>query len=199
MNDVIKTMKERRSIRKFKKDEVDKNLIREVLEAGRWAPSAKNRQPWKYLVFTGVKREVMLGVMDKGLDMALEVIPEPAKPAVLDARNTLSIMRGAPVIILVLNTNAGSPFKGELDIFSHITEICDTLSVGASIENILLKAHCEGLGTVWIANTFYAHEPLVSYLKTDAQLAGAIAMGYPDEVPNMRPRKPLDDIVEFMD
>ena len=163
------------------------------------APSAKNRQPWKYLIFSGAKKEVLLNVMDQGLDQALTMVPEQAKPGVTDAKNTLRIMRGAPVIVIVLNTNGRSPFRSELDIFGRITEICDSLSIGASIENILLKATEKGLGTVWIANTFFAHEPLVSFLKTDDQLIGAIAMGYPDEVPVMRPRKSLDDILEFID
>lgn len=190
---------ERRSIRKFKTDKIDNDTIRELIEAGRMAPSAKNRQPWKYLIFSGPKKEVLLNVMDQGLDQALTMVPEQAKPGVTDAKNTLRIMRGAPVIVIVLNTNGRSPFRSELDIFGRITEICDSLSIGASIENILLKATEKGIGTVWIANTFFAHEPLVSFLKTDDQLIGAIAMGYPDEVPVMRPRKSLDDILEFID
>ena len=193
------TIFERRSIRKFRSDKIDNELIKEIVEAGRMAPSAKNRQPWKYLVFSGAKREQLLSVMDQGLDMAMNMIPKEAVPGLMDAKNTLRIMRSAPCIIIVLNTNGKSPFRSELDIFGRITEITDALSVGASIENILLKATEKGLGTLWIANTFFAHEPLVSYLKTDDQLIGAIAVGYPDEEPVMRPRKTLDEILEFMD
>ena len=190
---------ERRSIRKFKDLEVSDELIRKVIKAGAEAPSAKNRQPWKYIVFKGQAREEMLNVMDMGLDMALAEpsLPEQGKAGVMDAKNTLRIMRGAPVIILVLNTNGVSPFGKPLDIFSHITEICDSMSCGASIENVLLAATDEGLGSLWIANTFYAHEPLRAYLKTDKQLIAAIALGYPDEDPVKRPRKDFEDIIEI--
>jgi len=190
---------DRRSIRKYKDQDVPEDLIRKVIKAGAAAPSAKNRQPWKYIVFKGAAKNEMLGVMDKGLDMALAEpsLPEQGKAGVMDAKHTLRIMQGAPVIILVLNTNGQTPFGPPLDIFTHITEICDSLSIGSSIENILLAATEEGLGTLWIANTFYAHEPLRAYLKTDKQLISAIALGYPDEVPVMRPRKEFEDIIEI--
>ncbi len=190
---------ERRSIRKFKDLEVSDDLIRKIVKAAAEAPSAKNRQPWKYIVFKGNSREEMLGVMDMGLDMALAEpsLPEQGKAGVMDAKNTLRIMRGAPVIILVLNTNGTSPFGKPLDIFSHITEICDSMSCGASIENLLLAATGEGLGSLWIANTFYAHEPLRAYLKTDKQLIAAVALGYPDEDPVKRPRKDFEEIIEI--
>ena len=189
----------RRSIRKFKDQEVPRKLIIKMIEAARLAPSAKNRQPWKYIVFTGKQREIMLGVMDKGLDYALNEagLPESAIPGVLDAKNTLNIMRGAPAIILVLNTNGVTPFAPPLDIFGRITEICDSLSIGASIENALLTATEEGLGTLWIANTFFAHEPLRQFLDSENQLVGAIAVGYPDEEPAARPRKTIEEIIEF--
>ena len=105
-------------------------------------------------------------------------------------------MREAPVIILVLNTNGTSPFI-PLSADDRITEICDTLSIGASIQNILLKAQECGLGTLWIANTCFAYKELTEYLDTESQLVGAIAVGYPDESPVQRPRRPLDEIMEF--
>lgn len=190
---------ERRSIRKYKDLEVSDELINKVIKAAAEAPSAKNRQPWKYIVFKGAAREEMLSVMDMGLDMALNEpsLPEQGKAGVMDAKNTLRIMRGAPVIVLVLNTNGTSPFAKPLDIFGRITEICDSMSIGASIENLLLAATEEGLGSLWIANTFYAHEPLRAYLKSDNQLIAAVALGYPDEDPVKRPRKEFEDIIEF--
>ena len=48
--DVLEAIKTRRSIRKFRKAPVPEELVEKVLEAGRWAPSSKNRQPWKFIV-----------------------------------------------------------------------------------------------------------------------------------------------------
>lgn len=188
----------RRSIRKYKSKEVSKELLDKILDAGRVSPSAKNRQPWKYIVFGGEKKEELLDVMERGIqreEKEMAMLPD-SKDGIPDAKNTLRIMREAPIIIVVENTNGSNPFD-EIDADRRITEICDTLSIGASIENILLKAEELGLGTLWIANTCYAYPELVTYLNIKGQLIGTIAVGYADEKPAARPRKKQEDIVEY--
>ena len=97
---------------------------------------------------------------------------------------------------MVINTNGATPFQ-PLDVDERFTEICDTLSIGASIENLLLKAHELNLGTLWIANTCFAYNELSEYLDISGQLIGAIALGYSDEKPKQRPRKSLEEIIDF--
>ena len=189
---------ERRSIRKYLSKPVPKELITEILDAGRVAPSAKNRQPWRYIVFAESQKEEMLDKMESGLDReehSSASLPGSAS-GLADAGNTLRIMREAPVIILVLNTNGTSPFVPH-DTDERFVEIFDSLSIGASIENILLKACEKGLGTLWIANTCFAYKELTGLLDTECQLVGAVALGYPDGQPAPRPRKALDEIAEF--
>ena len=62
---------------------------------------------------------------------------------------------------------------------------------------MLLKATELGLGTLWIANTSFAYNELVSYIGTTSQLIGAVALGYADEAPYPRPRKSFDEVVEY--
>lgn len=119
-----------------------------------------------------------------------------SKNGLADAKNTWNIMMQAPILIVVLNNNGKNPFD-MIDADSRFVEICDTLSIGASIENMLLTATEIGLGTLWIANTCYAYKELTEYLETTQQLVGAIALGYADEKPIQRPRKQLEDIVEY--
>ena len=57
----------RRSIRKYKPDKIEKSVIEEIVKAGILAPSAKNRQPWKYIVYTGASKEHLLDAMERGL------------------------------------------------------------------------------------------------------------------------------------
>ena len=193
------SIEERRSIRKYTNQPVEKAVIEEVIQAAALAPSAKNRQPWKYLVYAGVEKEKLLDQMEIGLYREREVSPILPESAfgLPDAYNTLRIMREAPVILVVLNTNGRTPYE-EIDTDHRISEICDTLSIGASIENLILKTTELGLGTLWIANTFFAYPELVEYIGTEYQLVSAIALGYPAEEPNARPRKPLEEILEFM-
>ncbi len=158
----VQAIYNRRSIRRFQEKSVPEDVLEELLNAGRAAPSAKNRQPWKYIVFGGAQKQELLKVMEAG----------------------------------ILNTNAKSPFL-PVDNDEHITELCDTLSIGALIENMLLAAEELGLGTLWIADTCFAYRELVTYLETEQQLVGAVAVGYPDETPSQRPRKQLEDFVEY--
>ncbi|MDE6053619.1 MAG: nitroreductase family protein [Lachnospiraceae bacterium] len=198
MNKGICSIHKRRSIRKYQNRSIPREFIEEILNAGRAAPSAKNRQPWKYIVFGGTYKKELLRAMEVGLEREERGITDLPKSSygIPDAKNTLRIMQEAPIIIVVLNTNAKSPFL-PVDHDERVSEICDTLSIGASIENMLLAAEELGLGTLWIANTCFAYKELTSYLNTEAQLVGAIAMGYADENPPQRPRKQLEEIVEY--
>ena len=110
-------------------------------------------------------------------------------------------MREAPVIIIVMNTNGKSPYK-VISTDERVTEICDSLSIGASIENMMLKASEIGLGTLWIANTCFAntcfaYDALMEYIGLPGQLIGAVAVGYADEQPAERPRKTVSEIMEY--
>ena len=193
------SIEERRSIRKYTNQPVEKAVIEEVIRAAALAPSAKNRQPWKYLVYAGAEKEKLVDQIEIGLYREREVSPILPESAfgLPDAYNTLRIMRQAPMILVVLNTNGRNPYE-EIDTDHRISEICDSLSIGASIENLILKAEDLGLGTLWIANTFFAYPELVEYIGTEYQLVSAVALGYPAEAPAARPRKPLEEIVEFM-
>ena len=188
----------RRSVRKYLDRNVSKEMIEQIIDAGRMAPSAKNRQPWKYIVLGGECKAEFLEHMQKGIireENECALLPD-SKKGIPDAKNTYKIMVEAPILIVILNSNCGTPFA-EIDTDNRFVEICDTLSIGASIENMLLKATDMGLGTLWIANTCYAYEELTTYLNTTNQLVGAIALGYADENPAQRPRKPIEEIVEY--
>ncbi|MDE5933141.1 MAG: nitroreductase family protein [Lachnospiraceae bacterium] len=192
------SIQKRRSIRKYKDMQIDKSDIEKIVQAGILAPSAKNRQPWKYIVYCGDSKEKLLDKMESGL--IREESGEASLPfssnGLPDAFHTLKIMRQAPVLIMILNTNGVSIFE-KIRVDERVTEICDSLSIGASVENMLLKATELGIGSLWIANTCFAYKELVEFIGTEKQLVGAVALGYADEFPNARPRKELEEVVEF--
>ena len=194
----IEAIYDRRSIRRYKDKPVSKEIIEQIIDAGRQAPSAKNRQPWKCIVFENEAKAELLSCMERGLEREYkgEAVLPKSRFGLPDARHTLRIMRQAPVMIVILNTNGGSPFL-PIDEDKRVSEICDSLSIGAFIQNMLLAAEGFGVGTLWIANTCFAYPELVEYLQTEEQLIGAVALGYPDEKPAARPRKELEEIVEW--
>lgn len=192
------SIQKRRSIRKYEDRQIEKSDIEEIIKAGMLAPSAKNRQPWKYIVYCGSAKAELLDKMENGLvrEESTEASLPLSKNGLPDAFHTLKIMRQAPVLIIILNTNGISIFE-KISVDERVTEICDSLSIGASVENMLLRATELGIGSLWIANTCFAYKELVEFIGTEKQLAGAIALGYADEFPNARPRKNFEDVVEF--
>ncbi len=191
-------IKERRSIRKYKSRLLEKEMIDEILKAGTLAPSAKNRQPWKFIVYQGKSKDELLGEMEKGLlrERDGEAVLPGSKSGLSDAFHTLRVMREAPVLIVLLNINGASPFE-RIGSEERIAEICDCLSIGAAVENMLLKAAELGIGSLWIANTFFAYPELAEKIGTAHQPVGAVSLGYADEAPAARPRKSLEEAAEY--
>lgn len=192
------SIEKRRSIRKHTDQPVPNALIRALIRAASLAPSAKNRQPWKYLVYTKQAKRDLLQHMAAGLDREKNgqaILPESAF-GISDAFHTLQIMEEAPVLLVIMNLDGSSPYE-PIDTDHRMSEICDSLSIGASVENILLRATELGLGTLWIANTCFAYPELMEAIGEPGQLVGAVAVGYPAEQPQQRPRKRMEDILEY--
>lgn len=70
-------------------------------------------------------------------------------------------------------------------------------SISAAIQNMLLAATEKGIGSLWICDIYFAYPELCKWLDSDGQLIAAIAFGYPNEFPKERPRKKIDDVVEW--
>lgn len=191
----IQAIKTRRSIRRFRPDAVPRELLEQLLEAARLAPSSRNGQTWKFLVLGPESRERALGAMDRAIREKMAAGGN--RQTLAGAAHTLRIMRAAPELIFVVNPEAG-PMKAEVSGMDHAMELLDTVSVGAAVENMLLEADSLGLGTLWIGFTIVAYEEIVEALNLEGQLLCAVAVGYPDECPDARPRKSFDEIVEYL-
>lgn len=185
----------RRSIRRFQKKEVSKEMILQILEAARQAPSAKNAQPWRFLVLGPQSRNAALNAMDAGVRCRMDAVAN--RPLLADAIHTLRIMKSAPVLILVVNPAGGTP-ADSVSRWARVAELLDAMSVGAAVENLLLEAVALGLGALWIGNTFFAYDEIAAALEIQGQLLGAVAVGWPDETPEPRPRKSMEEIAGFL-
>ena len=195
---MIQEIENGRSIRKYKPDAVSKEILEHIIYSATLAPSAKNRQPWKFIVYQGKEKDRLVDVMRNGINSEKsthKLMPEWAF-AIPDAQNTVRIMQEAPCLIVVLNTNQQTPFAN-IESEQRIVEICDSLSIGASVENMILTATSYGLGTLWIANTCFAYNDLIDFIGTEHQLTGIVAVGFANEKPAKRPRKPFKDIIEY--
>lgn len=176
----------RRSIRKYKCEEVPNELIEELIECARLAPSAKNRQPWEFLIVKNNTKNEIADIMlekESNMDASLERKIFNANSSV---KATAKIIKEVPILILVFKQYNENWTTG------------DTLSIGGAIEHICLRATDLGLGSLWIRDTVYSQKEiakLVGY--EDMELISAISIGYPNEDPKQRPRKKLEEILKW--
>lgn len=170
----------------------------DIIQSGAKAPSSKNRQPWKYIVLQGNAKAEMLKVFRQGIEREENesALLSQSKQHLPGAKHTVRIMEEAPVILFVVNS-LGEDILSEMTPEEHIFEICNIQSIGASIQNMLLAATEKGIGSLWICDIYFAYSELNKWLNCRGQLIAAVAFGYPDEFPSERPRKRLDDIVEW--
>lgn len=193
----MKAIKNRRSIRRYKDQNVPRQMIEEVIEAGMLAPSSKNRQPWKFVVTSGKAKCEALAAMEKGLHREKKAPLLPGCTQYIGgAEHTLRIMEQAPVVIFIVNT-LGIDIHSVLTPEDRIYEMCNAQSIGAAIENMSLEAEELGLGSLWICDTCFAYEELNRWLGADGELIAALALGYADEQPAARPRKGLEEVTEW--
>ncbi len=183
LSEVIKT---RRSIRKFKSDDVAREIIEDLINSARLAPSAKNRQPWEFLIVKeNIKNEIadIMLEQEKKSKISLERKIYNANSSV---KTTAYIMKEAPVLILVFRLKDDNWIIGDL------------LSIGAAIEHICLRATDLGLGSLWIRDIVYTRDKITEFVnKDDKELISAISIGYSNESPKQRPRKQLTKVLEW--
>ena len=189
---------QRRSIRRFNNKEISKENIDKILFAAIQAPSAKNRQPWKFIIVTKEVKSSMLKAMKSGIESAKSgkgLLPNSIQ-YISGAENTMKMMEQASVTIFVLNTEKHNLWN-EASVENKLYDLANIQSIGAAIENMLLAATDLGIGSLWICDVFFAYEEICQWLDDENQLVAAISFGYADENPNPRPRKSLNDVVEW--
>jgi len=160
-NELLEFLKSRRSIRKFKQKPVERSVLEKALDAARFAPSARNSQPWTFIV-----------VDDRATKEALSKIHRWASP-----------LADAPLAVAVACNPDLSPDSYMLD--------CSNATI-----YFMLAAHALGLGTVWI-QAVRDNERIKEILGLPENffVVSLVAVGYPDETPQPKPRKPLEEIV----
>jgi len=191
--ELLEAINSRRSIRKFKDHLIPKAMIEKVITAATLAPSGKNKQPWKFYVVQGEKRREMVSEMQKGMDRL-----EKLEINTGSARHTLKVMAQAPVTIFVFNPTSKHPLlkRDTLEIYSDVVDI---QSIGAAIQNMLLAAVDLGLGSLWICDVFFGYEELCAWLGEKGQMIAAVSLGFPDQSPAARPRKPISAVTEYLE
>lgn len=197
--EVLTVINGRRSIRKYCTTPISQNNIEKIILAGIQAPSAKNRQPWRFIVVEGNAKADMLNAMNKGLEREANThkLPESVK-YIAGVKYTIAIMEQAPVTIFIINPrNSMSNFPKDWE--ARFYEIANIQSVGACIQNMLLAANDLGFGSLWNCDIYFAYDEISEWLNTNEQIVAAVSFGIAAENPHARPRNNMVDLVEWKD
>ena len=184
----IEAIAQRRSIRQFKDTPISDEIIVKILNAAIQAPSGKNRQPWRFVVVKQDERSEMIRIMRNAIDKVKKQGSD-----IGSSEWTANSMEQAPVTIFVFNANAEN-VEGKMLEQSNVV---DVQSIGAAIQNMLLASQEFGIGTLWICDVFYAYNELCAWLGQTHEMIAAVSLGYPDEQPKARPRKPVNEVTEW--
>lgn len=103
-------------------------------------------------------------------------------------------MEQAAVTVLIYNPYGLHPWRKH-STKSNFDDLVNVQSSGAAIKNMILAAQDLGLGTLWICDIFYAYQELSKWIDEKSQFVAALSIGWPDEEPPARPRKPMGELV----
>ena len=208
-----KLIKERRSIRKWKKNEVSDGLLKKAVELATWAPNGGNYQGWHFIVVKN--KEVIEKMADAVQSVADKIASWPEalswQEDVKRYQKNASFFRNAPACIGVFTGEYQSPmdkvlvarasFDREAKEILGFRKSAPTAiqSAAAAVTTMLLVFHQMGLGAVWLVAPIQAKKEIESILNvpSNTDLICLIAAGYPDESPQ-KDRKPVDQVLEFI-
>jgi len=164
-DEIIRT---RRSIRRFKPEPIDRQILLLLLESARCAPSAANKQPIEYII---VDEQKVIEQLFEQLSWAGYVQPR---------RNPAPESRPAAYIVVLINSKRALGDFGKVD-------------AAAAIENIILTAWCKGIGSCWLGAIQRDNIREILTVPEAFQIDSVVALGYPDEKPVMEDAKNDND------
>jgi len=196
-SDCLEIIRNRRSIREYRPDEAPETSILHVLEAATWAPSAHNAQPWRFIVIIDhdLKRKLAEAMAREWNE---DLVKNGASAKVCKSLVEASINRfvHAPVLVVAC------VMMGGMDRYVYerrrgLEHLMATQSLAAAIQNILLEAHSEGLGSCWFCAPLFCQDVVrrVLGIPSDVDPQAVVTLGYPSERPVKPVRRSLGKIV----
>lgn len=163
--DVFDAIKKRFSVRSYKSTSVEPDKLTAILEAARQAPSANNRQEWRFVV-----------VQDE----------ETRKKLCVAAKNQ-SFVAEAPVVIVCAAVTDHHVMR--------CGQKCYPIDVSIAIDHMTLAATALGLGTCWIGAFYADQVREILEIPADVEVVELLTLGYPTTDAPVKRRLPLEEIV----
>lgn len=193
---VLALLHSRRSLRRYRPEAPAQSLLEQLLEAAIQAPSAHNRQPWRFVVLRDPKIKAGLArAMGAKLRKDLQADGLPAAAIEADAGRSYERLTGAPALVLLCLS------MRDMDAYpdSRRGAAERTMAVQGTAmagQNLLLAAHALGLGACWMCAPLFCPEVVATELAlpADWQPQGLVTLGWPAQT-SSRGRRPLAESV----
>jgi nitroreductase len=214
MMDLAEAIVNRRTIRKYLDRDVPDDLLVQAFDLARWAPSGGNFQTWKFLVVKN--REIIKGVADAVQEKVdtLTNWPEAEEHGETAERyrDNASFFREAPVLIvaltseyksvvdLILSKRGGKDPVAKEMIEDRRSAPTSIQQMGGFVAHLLLILQSMGLGSCWMSGPLIAKKKIEGILEVGEgwNVVALVPVGYPAESPPAKPRKAVDELVEFV-
>lgn len=184
--DLLEAIKGRRSIRRFQAKPVPKEVLQKLIDAAIMAPSVAHKQPWLFTMATGKARDKLAGALAHSVGIIEDILArfqitgESMESIKQEALRFYSNLGDAPVVVVV-----SMPIEDSIMVRKMYLE-----SAAMAIQNLMLAAHAEGLGTCPIAAYSWIEPDIKQVIGVEnREIVLALALGYPAETPKALPRK----------
>ena len=193
-------IRSRQSVRRFLPEPVPAEALQRILETATWAPSAHNRQPWRFVVLTGeASRTRLADAMgdDFRRDLLADNLPHEQVEAQVE-RSRQRIIEAPAAILLCLDSAEMDTYPDERR--QQAEYLMAVQGVAMAGQNLLLAAHAEGLGAVWMCAPLFAPETgrCALALPDTWEPQGLVLLGYPAKISPARPRRKLDELIKSL-
>jgi F420 biosynthesis protein FbiB-like protein len=190
--DFQRLVQTRRSIRRYTAQPVPPELVERLLTAAVWAPSAHNRQPWRFATLSRPEAKSRLAqAMGAQLRADRLADGDPLEAVEADASKSQARIEGAPVVVAVCLTLA------DMDRYpdarrAQAEYLMAVQSVAMAVQNLLLAAHAEGLGACWMCAPLFCGEAVRAALDlpADWQPQALVTLGWPASQGKPASRRP---------
>jgi F420 biosynthesis protein FbiB-like protein len=189
----------RQTIRRFRPEEVPTALAERLIDAAARAPSAHNRQPWRFCVVRTPQRKLALAEsMGQRLRADRERDGDDQAAIEADLQRSRARIVEAPMLVLVCASMEDMDRYPD-PVRAHAEQVMAIQSTAMAGENLLLAAAAEGLGGCWMCAPLFCPEEVRSALDLPESWSpqGLVLVGYPAEPGRQRPRKERASIVTF--
>jgi coenzyme F420-0:L-glutamate ligase/coenzyme F420-1:gamma-L-glutamate ligase len=198
--DFLRFLAGRRSVRRFKSGGLDPALLHAIIEAARWAPSAHNRQPWRLVVVQDPVAKLGLAeAMADRLRRERTADGDDKDDIEADAKKSVEKLRQAAALIVVFITMEGMDHYADQRrmALEHLMAVQSTAMAG---QNMLLMAHKLEIGACWVCAPLFADQEAVEAMNcpVDWEPQGLIMLGWPENTPPVRQRKPLEEVSRWI-